>query len=111
MQTATSMARGYVRCGFSTSVAMVEALSQPMHFHIQVRRPPRISTVEVVGWVTAWASAPTLNGARRTMAMNGADRARNNHSDVSETTFTPAMLSRAQAITTASPTHHPRLFT
>ena len=68
-----------------------------------------MSTVEVVGLVTALASAPSLNGASTTIATNGADKARNSHSEVSETTFTPAIFSRAQAITTASATHHPRL--
>ena len=68
-----------------------------------------MSTVEVVGLVTAFASAPSLKGASRTTAINGAESARNSHSEVSETTFTPAMLSNAQATTTASATHHPRL--
>ena len=67
-----------------------------------------MSTVEVVGFVTALASAPSLKGASTTMMANGADRARNSHNDVSETTFTPAIFSSAQAITTASATHHPR---
>src|ERR1700721_2530232 len=75
---------------------------------MQISRPPRISTVEVVGVVTAFTSAPTLNGARKTMITNGADSAKKSHSEVSETTFTPAMLSAAHAITTASATHHPR---
>ena len=35
------------------------------------------------------ASAPTLNGAIQTMAMNGADSAKNSHRDVVETTRTP----------------------
>ncbi len=70
-----------------------------------------MSTLEVVGLVTALASAPILKGARITIATNGADSAKNNHRDVSETTFTPAIFKAAQAITTASATHHPRLFT
>src|SRR5580700_12139451 len=78
---------------------------------MQMSSPPRISTVEVVGLVTAFARAPILNGANSTMTTNGAVSAKNNHSEVRETTFTPAILSAAQAITTASATHHPRLFT
>ena len=68
-----------------------------------------MSTVDVVGLVTAWSNAPVLNGASTTIAMNGADRARKSHREVSETTFTPAILRSAQATTTASATHHPRL--
>ena len=67
-----------------------------------------MSTVEVVGRVTALASAPILKGARTTIATNGADRARNSQSEVRETTLTPAILSSAQAMTTARATHHPR---
>src|SRR5882762_4591628 len=43
-------------------------------------RPPMMSTVEAVGLVTAFASAPILKGARPTITMNGADRAKNSHS-------------------------------
>ena len=67
-----------------------------------------MSTVEVVGLVTALARAPILKGANNTIATNGAVSAKNNHSDVSETTFTPAIFITAHAITTASATHHPR---
>ena len=45
--------------------------------------------------VTAFASAPILNGASSTIATNGADSAKNSHSDVSETTFTPAIFERS----------------
>src|SRR5256885_124585 len=75
---------------------------------MQIRRPPRISTVEVVGLVTALAKAPSLNGASSTIATKGADRARKSHRDVMETTFTPAIFKSAQAITTASATHQAR---
>ena len=64
--------------------------------------------LELVGFVTAWANAPNLNGARQTMATNGADKAKNSHSDVVETTLTAAMFSNAQTATTASPTINPR---
>src|ERR1017187_1294841 len=87
---------------------MVQALSHPMQFHMQMSRPPRTSTVEVVGLVTAFASAPILKGAMSTIATNGADSAKKSHSDVSDTTLTPAIFNTAQAITTASATHHPR---
>src|SRR6266704_3129776 len=45
-------------------------------------RPPRISTVEVVGLVTAFASAPNLKGDKNTISANGADKAKNSHSEV-----------------------------
>ena len=67
-----------------------------------------MSVVEVVGRVTALASAPILNGAMATIRMNGADRAKKSHSDVVETTRTPAIFSSAQTITTASATITPR---
>ena len=38
--------------------------------------------------------------------MNGADSAKNSHSEVVETTRTPAIFSSAQTITTASADHH-----
>ena len=69
-----------------------------------------MSTVDVVGLVTALASAPNLERRQHDKAANGADRAKNNHSEVGETTLTPAIFRIAQAITTASATHHPRLF-
>jgi hypothetical protein len=53
-----------------------------------------MSTVEVVGLVTALASAPILNGASSTIATNGADSAKNSHNEVSDTTFTPAKFVR-----------------
>src|SRR6267143_2309481 len=87
---------------------MVGALSHTLWFHMQMSRPPRMSTVEVVGLVTALASAPRLNGARATIATNGADKAKKSHSEVVDTTFTPAILRMAQAITIASPTIQPR---
>src|ERR1017187_4624931 len=68
---------------------------------MQMSRPPRISTVEVVGLVTAFASAPILKGAMSTIATNGADSAKKSHSDVSDTTLTPAIFNTEQAITTA----------
>src|SRR6266550_2350166 len=58
---------------------------------MQMSRPPRISTVEVVGLVTAFASAPNLKGDKNTISANGAEKAKNSHSDVVETTRTPAM--------------------
>ena len=67
-----------------------------------------MSTVEVVGLVTALASAPILNGVRQTIATKGADKAKNSHRDVVETTFTPAMFRMTQVATTASPTITPR---
>src|SRR2546422_11294158 len=70
--------------------------------------PPIISTVEVVGVVTAWNSVPYLNGASTAISANGAERAKKSHSEVVETTRTSAMLSSAQTITTASPTITPR---
>jgi hypothetical protein len=53
-------------------------------------------TVDLVGAVTAWASAPNLNGAMATIRMNGADSAKNSQSEVVDTTRTPAILNRAQ---------------
>jgi hypothetical protein len=53
-------------------------------------------TVDLVGAVTAWASAPNLNGAMATIRMNGADGGKNSQSEVVDTTRTPAILSRAQ---------------
>ena len=70
-----------------------------------------ISTCDVVGVVTALASAPYLNGARITIKMNGADSRKNSQIEVVATTRMPAMFSAAQTITTASPTRMPRLFT
>ena len=66
--------------------------------------------MEVVGLVTAFASAPILKGAIRKIAANGAESRKNNHNDVVETTFTPAILRRAQTITTPSATSTPRWF-
>ena len=63
-----------------------------------------MSTVEVVGLVTAFASAPSLNGASSTIATNGAESAKTATATSCETTFTPAIFSSAQATTTASPT-------
>src|SRR5208337_5000718 len=54
---------------------------------MQMSSPPRISTVEVVGLVTALANAPSLKGAMSTIATNGAERAKNNHKDVSAISF------------------------
>ena len=65
-----------------------------------------MSTVEVVGRVTALASAPILKGARSTIAANGADKRKNSQREVRETTLTPAILRSAQAMTTARATHH-----
>ncbi len=68
-----------------------------------------MSTLEVVGVVTACASAPNLNGASiTTIRTNGADSAKNSQSEVVETTRTPAIFSSAQTMTTASPTITPR---
>src|SRR5437016_12499693 len=75
---------------------------------MQMSRPPIISTVEVVGLVTALVSAPSLKGARTAISANGAESAKKSHSDVVETTFTPAMFRSAQTITTARPTITPR---
>ena len=69
-----------------------------------------MSTFDVVGLVTALASAPILNGASTKMAANGADNAKNSHSEVVETTFTPAIFRAAQTITTPSATITPRWF-
>src|ERR671925_187315 len=41
---------------------------------MQMSRPPRMSTVEVVGLVTAFARAPYLNGATTTISANGDHR-------------------------------------
>ncbi len=67
-----------------------------------------MSTAEVVGVVTALTSAPILNGVSSTINRNGADKAKNSHSEVVETTFTPAMFSMEHTTTTASPTITPR---
>ena len=64
--------------------------------------------LELVGFVIACASAPNLNGAMHTMAIKGADSAKNSHSEVFDTTFTPATFSNAHNATTANPTISPR---
>src|ERR1700733_11268455 len=87
---------------------MVEALSQPMKFPLQMSRPVRMSTDEAVGLVTIWASAPNLKGAIATIKRNGADSTKNSHSEVVETTRTPAIFNSAQTTTTANPTAQPR---
>src|SRR5205807_10670296 len=77
-----------------------------------ISRPPMMSTEDVVGAVTALARVPNFQGDSSTISANGADRRKNSHREVVETTFTPAMLSRAQTMTTASPTmmaHYPWL--
>src|SRR5690349_22721037 len=48
-----SMARGYVRCGRSTSPANVDALSQPMKFHIAMSSPVPIPVWNFMGWDNA----------------------------------------------------------
>jgi hypothetical protein len=75
---------------------------------MQMSSPPRMSVVDVVGRVTAVASAPNLNGAIATIRMKGAESAKNSHSEVVETTRTPAIFSKAQTITTAKATITPR---
>src|SRR5258708_20318174 len=75
---------------------------------MQMSKPPRISVVEVVGVVTALANAPNLKGAMATMRINGAESTKKSHSEVVETTRTPAILSSAQTTTTASATITPR---
>ena len=67
-----------------------------------------MSTEDVVGRVTTLARAPNFHGASTTISANGAESRKNSHKEVVETTFTPAMFSRAQTITTASPTMIPR---
>ena len=70
-----------------------------------------ISTCDVVGVVTALASAPYLNGAITAIATNGADSKKNSQMEVVATTRIPATFIAAQAMTTARPTMIPRLFT
>ena len=70
-----------------------------------------MSTCDVVGVVTAFASAPYLKGARMTMNTKGAESRKNSQTEVVATTRMPAMFNAAQTITTTSPTMMPRLFT
>src|SRR5215475_5021761 len=90
---------------------MVEALSQPIEFHIQINKPPITSIVEVVGVVTVFTNAPILKGTSATKITNGADNRMNSQSEVFETTRTPAMFKAVQVTTTASPTKIPRCAT
>src|SRR5215467_1991941 len=87
---------------------MVEALSHPIEFHMQINKPPITSIVEVVGVVTVFTNAPILNGTSATKTTNGADNRMNNQSEVLETTRTPAIFKAVQVTTTASPTIIPR---
>ena len=67
-----------------------------------------MSTFEVVGLVTAFASASNLEWSQHKDGGERADRAKNSHSEVVETTFTPIILSTAQMITTPRATATPR---
>src|SRR5664279_6352296 len=51
-----------------------------------ISKPPIMSTCDVVGVVTAVASAPYLNGAKITMSTNGAESRKNSQIDVVATT-------------------------
>src|SRR5258708_33576203 len=90
---------------------MVEALANPIKSDRQMGRPQINSTLEVAGVVKTGRSPPYFSGDSRTIKANGAERAKNSHSEVVETTFTPAMFRTAQTMTTASPTITPRWFT
>ena len=60
------------------------------------------STFDVVGWVTACNSPAYFTGDSSTTSRNGDDNAKNSHSEVVETTFTPAIFMIAHMATTAS---------
>ncbi len=93
--TAHSIVRGYVFCGSRTSWATVEALSQPMKFHMAITRP-------AYQLVCGAAGAIPRCGASNIISAKGASSRIPSAIEPSPTAFAPSRFQATQPKMTAA---------